>query len=257
MKSFSKNKKRKKDYLRLFFNRIIIICLFVIGLWYLWNSPFWYIQSIDIKGITKYNQKITKNIIKNENIYNKHILLLNPIKLRKQFINYPLIEDVEIRRWLFPLPAKVEISIIEKKPWMKIYFKINQDNRYNEVLIDKNGTILPLPPNQKVESIIPAKFIISTDSENINLNKNQIKTIKLIDKYYNEGDLLKPAEFDITNPYNIILQMNNNKVNIGSVIQLPVKIKILSLMKNKIDEYKENLDYIDLRFWENPVLKIK
>ena len=239
-------------YLILFF---LLAAVFSVIL----TLPFWQIKSAIVIGAEILSPKIVEEITKvpiGENIFfadlNGSIQRLKEIKQ---------IKDFGIFR---SLPSTLVIKIIERKPLAVV--QIGKES----AIIDEEGVILKKTSGKGV-----GKFNVDADVGDISafpvvkgIKKEMVKDESL------DGDIagsiggaitkleafLKPSslQLDFSDPGDISLLVEDMlRVKLGDTEKLPSKIDVLEALLPQVEGKWNDVEYIDIRYINNPVIKMR
>ena len=256
---------RKKTF-RIYWS-IFIGASIVFIFWWLWNSPLFAIQNIKVKGTSKDSKTFITQTLNKKALLKQHFFHIDPLAIKKELENYPLIHHIQIKRWFFPM--HLEIDVVERQPWLKI-LHIEKNTTFTEdnpiipsqsLIIDENGIVLPVKINRN-------DVLFATDIEYNNLPKKnnvimaKISHIKIdimqkIIEYYETKQINEKGIFYINNPQNIILKKDDFIYWLGKLEDLPKKIKLIPEVTKVARQSKDRVKYIDIRFIQTPVIKIQ
>ena len=261
---YRKNKLKKslKVYGALFM--VGIISFFIS---WLWTTPLLAIQQVKVKGVSRDSQKFIAQKINQDEILKQHFFHINPLYIKNDLETYPLISQVQVKRWFFP--TRLELEIVEREVFLKL---LVLNNNFDEnapestgkyVFIDRNGIILPLQHDRKPLS----KFSFALNVPIVKINDDDIQTEKVdIDKlavinsildYYEKNSLEETGTFYIKNLQNIILKRDDMVYWMGKIENFDKKLNLIPHLLPLAKKYKEKVKYIDVRLWQYPVIKIQ
>lgn len=243
-----KKKKRKLFLINLLIStlRVSIISICLYGIYLLWINSFWNIKEIEINNLSKYNKAFINKLNFDKVYFDKNILIINPILLKEELIsNKRIFKNVNVERSLFP--AKLKIDFFERVPYLNIKIK----NKNDSYTIDEDGIILLRKYKEKNYFIID-KII------NYQITEDQLKVINEIYFYITNKEIPDNLGlFDISNINDIHLYTKENHVLLGNMDNFLLKIKSIPDLEKVSKNNKDKLKYIDIRFHNNPVLKIE
>lgn len=267
-------KKKYRQYWRRkifrFYWSIFIISSLSFIFWWLWNTPLFAIQEIKVNGITKDSKNFITKTLNKQEILKQHFFHIDPLEVKTQLEDYPLIKNVQIKRWFFPM--RLEIELVERQPWLKILHiektaTFNEDNPIipNESLvIDENGVILPIGLNPKAayDILFASDIQYDTIPKKNNIIMAKISYVKLdiirkILEYYETQQINEKGIFYIKNPQNIIFKKDNFIYWLGKLEDFSQKIKLIPETTKAAQPHIAELKYIDIRFLQAPVIKIQ
>lgn len=218
------------------------------GIYLLWNMPFWNIQIVEINGVSPmgYNYIEKFNLVKNYQSTN--ILSLDPSKLKKALDNNRIFKEININRKLFP--SILQIDFIERLPYMTIF----DEKKGSDITIDEDGIVLTY--TKKFNNSGISNYSIK-NIKNYKITEEQVNAIRVIEHFIQTKKIPDMKVFDLTNPNNIILHTDKNIILIGDLEDFIMKIKTIFQLEALSKNTKNELEYIDVRYWKNPVLKVK
>ncbi|HEY5501225.1 MAG TPA: FtsQ-type POTRA domain-containing protein [Candidatus Humimicrobiaceae bacterium] len=249
--------RKRKIILRKWFAMlwiIIIIILFCAAIWglnYFYNSSYFKIKNIDIKGSNYYKPEDIRESIKNLNGAN--IFEVDKKKYEDIIINnFTRIKEAELQK---VFPDKLTINLVERLPFLVVlynssYFLIDNEGvvieevtenkeKYKDLLIVKDAiNYMPVPGD-----IIAKKNVISSAT----IYNAFIEEIKVKIKYASiSNNFSGDINFETIDDKIIIYGDSKEITKKNLVLE-----QILKDLKN------ENIYYsiIDLRISDNPVVK--
>lgn len=235
----------------------LIFALTIFSIAGILQLPFWFIQSVNIES-SPYNAKFAKVFVKEAQIKGTHLLMFNPESTRQNVLHNLLLEDVQIERYLWP--ARVDIHMTDRIPLFRVYIEPKVFNEYtldNSVLVDKKGYHLLLPKNRK-----PVNKVAISLEQSFNFNaipEDRLDIAIKLNHLYKQGQLPFLGVYNLSQTNNIILNDKEIPVPIwlGTLDDLSAKLGLIKPMKEILTNQKNPVKYIDLRFWKQPVLKLK
>ncbi|MBC7475606.1 MAG: hypothetical protein H7263_15070 [Candidatus Sericytochromatia bacterium] len=282
-----KQKQRVLHRIKAFFRLInlLLFCASIYGFYLIWKLPFWNINVVELNGLSKVGYKYVEKFSPQKSYRGQNLLIVNPAKVSAIFNNVRVFKSVNTYRSLFP--TTLTLNFEERSPYINIF----DDNEKKDITIDEDGEVLTfiIPTDEKVkffpkpkEIKNKLKLIIKNSTKNTKNDKNienkkdqgqliyliseiksyklslqQINVIKVIEKLRNDKKIDDLGVYNITDPKNITLQTEDNKILLGGLDQLIVKIKSINALEAISKNNKNELEYIDVRYWQNPVLKLK
>jgi hypothetical protein len=189
-----------------------------------------------------------------------HMLQVDPQRLQQRLEANPLIKRATVRRWLFP--ARLEASISVRRPWFVAEWPAGKSASGSDVqtgLIDRDGHVLPVPPSTPAET--DQRFRIPPPHGNL-VAPVVMEGIAVLLAYQQHDPLPEGGKFDLTHPQNVIWRNAQVTVWLGDVAEFPDQLQvklggILPLLLPLAQEKGKTLQYLDIRDWQNPVLKTK
>jgi len=246
--------KRGFDYLGLMGVMILSSLLFQI-----WTAPFWQVQEIRPHGLSNYSTRYVLGYLSGKKLEGKHLLQINPLEIKKELMDYPLLKDVRVERSFFP--TRVNIHVVERKPAYRLFYEEPTHLPYSNnlsFLIDEEGYLLNIPDGHT------PSHTIMTSLEKKRLKKGKLTPEHLLllnqlNALYQKKQLSVQGVYNLSNPENIILRAPEIGVPVwlGKAESLPVKLGLLQPVLEISKKQPKPVDYIDLRFWKHPVLKTK
>lgn len=238
--------------------RVIKILIFYLAIGFLgWNfftfifsSSFCNIGNVIIKG----NDYLSEDRIfyKSGIQLGENIFRLDPIKSKDSLMQEPWIKEVEVKR---VIPNKIIISIKERKPAAIVY------TREEYFSSTKEGIILTKIDRQEEKFDLPLI---------LGLELGEIKIGKSIDKpefrtaldSINSAEVILPKKFcrvEILSPDDFMICNKDDtlKVRVNGPEGVINKENLLREALEKIEREKLLVEYIDIRFKDSLVIKLK
>lgn len=247
-----KKKRRKRTRVNLirFFSFIIIIVSIIYGVrWFVFQSGLFDIKMISVEGNTK---KADMQIIRETGIdLGNNVLFLDRKEAMQKIMSDEIYGDVRFR---FKFPSTLEIRVSERKAMAIVN---NKSGWFYEV--DKSG--LAFEKKYNVSQLPDVPFItVSKAKITIGERIKDKKLQRALELYE-----LFPATFrknisEITQDSNssLIIYLNNNmKIFWGDNLNFQKKYDMLGKVVKKIEKEHYVVEYIDIRYGENPVIKLK
>nr|WP_239559236.1 FtsQ-type POTRA domain-containing protein [Sporohalobacter salinus] len=210
------------------------------------NSNFFSLTSVVVKG----NQVLTdREIIQAAGLdKEKNIFQINFEDVSARLMEKHQIKGVVLKR---KLPATVEIKLDERRPLLAVI----RNNRY--LLLNKSGWVLT-----KIEKISDVTYPILRDAE-VKIIDNKIKLTKHLQislqyltkierKFLSQIDYIKFDEKD-----NITLRLKSGIVKFGHPVKIDYKVKLFNQIYHDLEEKQGKIEYINLKYYQNPVVRFK
>jgi cell division septal protein FtsQ len=249
--------RKRKTILRKWFAIlwiIIIIILFGTSIWglnYFYNSGYFKIKNIDIKGSNYYKPETIRESIKN--LTGANIFEVDKKKYEDIIINnFNRIKKAELQK---VFPDKLTIILVERVPYLVLLY----ESRY--FLIDNEGVVIEEVTNNKEEykDLLVVKDVINylpVPGDKI-AKKNIISSANIYDAFTEEIKA-KIKYGRISNNFfgDIIFETIDGKIIIyGDSKEITKKNLVLEQILKDLEN--ENIYYsiIDLRISDNPVVK--
>jgi len=277
--------RRDKKRLRVFFHRIkMILKLCFVALWsvLLWQtvrSPLWNFDQPRFTVTDAHLVQVSQVSPWVKQQVGKPIYAIDTGKLARQIKqNFDIAERVSVRRELFP--ARLEILIQEKQPWAEIYAVDPHPHETKKPETTANpastakktpGTPPPAKPVIRPYGLVATSGIISLNGYNYQpgvLGTAPVdKLIVTPRTVFSLGYLQRLRELtwqarqvkglhlesvDVRNPNRIIFNYAELPVVLGKMNSTATqRLARLESLIPKINEYREGIQYIDLK-WEEP-----
>lgn len=222
---------------------LALLSAFLYGFYIFWDLPFWKVQQIEMSGLSNIGYQYISKLNPEKSYMGHHILKLDSTLISKKLSDFRIFEYVSVNRRIFP--TKLYINFYERIPYITIY----QSSKEKEVTLDEEGVVLTYLVPNKTRSIYNINKI-----NNYKLQDKQINTIRVIENLRNAKKIEDIGVFDISNPNNLILKTDENKIILGNTDDLPMKINSIRALESLSKTTKNELEYIDVRYWRNPVL---
>lgn len=233
---------------KTFFKIIILSGIMSVFIFFVINSPLFYIKKINInknKNLNKEDLLKQSTIIKNTNIFKFKI-----IDAKASLEKNPFIKSVNIKR---KLPSTVDIEIIErKKAFLFQYISVY-------LLVDTEGFIMD--HLDKKDNKLPVVTGFNIDSTEVGHNifkKEENKKLKdFIDEAHNLHLLNKLSEVDkdFANDINIKLK-DGIFIAFGTLNNVEYKLNLLKEILDDINKKEIKTDRIIMNKGKHPILII-
>lgn len=236
------------------FRTSIFILIIIICAYFFMHSSFFKVKQIDISG----NTKVSADEIKALSGLNLgiNIFKVDSIISCRSIQIHPMIKKAEIVRHL---PSSLEVKVSERKVWAII--------PYNDLFlyVDEEGICIDKGSNIELGSYP----IITFDklSERVNfgqaVNSEGIELVRKVWLAVSKEDRQKISEFHYQNQSKslIIYTEKGTEVRFGDMNRLEEKSatfsQIIKIESDVEKEGKDVLEYVDLRFKGQPVIKTR
>jgi cell division protein FtsQ len=238
--------------------RVIKILIFYLAIGFLgWNfftfifsSSFCNIENVIIKG----NDYLSEDRIfyKSGIQLGENIFRLDLIKSKDSLMQEPWIKEAEIKR---VIPNKIIISIKERKPAAIVYIGEEYFSSTKEgIILSKidrleEGFALPLILGLELDEIKMGKSI---DKPEFRMALESINSAEVIlPKKFCRVEILSPDDFMIYNKDDTL------KIRVSRPEVIINKENLLREALEKIEREKLSVEYIDIRFKDSLVIKLK
>ncbi|MBC7545898.1 MAG: FtsQ-type POTRA domain-containing protein [Candidatus Sericytochromatia bacterium] len=225
-----------------------------VALYWAVSQPFWHLTEVRATSpdatITAWTKAQLQPAI------GLHILQVDPQRWQQRLEANPLVKRAVVRRWL--LPSRMEAAVSVRRAWFQgIWADATDGDKVG--LIDREGHVLRLPGDTKTESGLV--FRIAPPHGN-RVAENVLAGVALLIAYNEHEALPANGFFNLTHPQNVVWYGDGVTVWLGDLAEFPDQLKvklggILPLLLPLAKEKGKNLQYLDLRDWQNPILKIK
>lgn len=245
-----KRKRRKRFPVQLF---IFAVVVFGIVLYYTLSLPIWQIREVVVNGahLLDPDEIRTLAVIP----YNENLFFTSFARARSNLRKIPAIEKFSLHR--LP-PATVLISITERKP---IAVAVLKDQ---SLIIDKDGYIINANRNLKLNlaNMTNLPVVSGVDASKIQENRRLGEMdAKIIAGIVVElSKFLEPQKLQIKfGGYQDISFLLDDimLVRVGRPEDFERKMFVFNTLFNTARDKWKQIDYIDVRFPENPVIKYK
>lgn len=216
------------------------------AIYLLFIANFWVVQVVEINGITHIGFNYIAKFELEKTYKNKNLLTINPLDILREIKHDRIFKKIYIERSLFP--AKLRFNFIERVPYITIY----EDLNHREVTLDEDGFVLTFTPKTKDKIIYHIKEI-----KNYKLSQDQMNIIKLTYTFLKNNKISDIGIYNITDAERIELRTKLNLIVLGNIESIIMKIKSIDELEKLSQKTKNELEYIDVSNWKNPVLKIK
>lgn len=232
--------------------KLLGIIAVVLVVYLLLHSPLFTVQSIIVEG----NSIVTdeKIVDLSEITAGERLYAVNINDSVKKISYYPYVESVEIKR---KLPDKIIIEMVERKPVAAIvitggYIQVNVEGRLLSIAPNIGQYNLPVISGVQL-SEIPAPG-------NIIQNDNLTQALQIISQC--DQELINNlAELNVGQANSIMACTNEGiEIRLGNVENITVRLADLNDILHKIVAQRikaEDIEYIDMRYLDAPVIKLK
>lgn len=241
--------------------KLTIFCSICYGFYLLWNMNFWLIENVELNGLSKIGYSYVSKFSPEKSFIGKSILEVNPAKVNSILQNIRLFKEIKSYRTIFP--SVLTINFIERKPYLTLY----EETSAHDIIIDEEGVALTSAQDFHKDIMVIErsrnKPVYSIKRiKNYKITPEQLNVIKVIERFKNYDvrsgkKITDLGTYDITNPKNIVLNTGENKILLGNLENFVTKIKTIPVIESLSKNNKDELEYIDIRYWQNPVLKLK
>ena len=259
-------KGQKQQNLLKSFLRFLVVVLIFVGGYYCFRLKGWYLPSnaFDVKNsatVRIENNVIIKTakiraVIKDTKVPKVPLFLASMKDLKKQVSSLAPVENVYIRRQVFP--AKIWILIREATPVITI---APDPNSQPIAAYTKNAKLItgadyiPLPPGYKTI------LVLSNGHKDDDYRKWNATRIKDIEKLTNFIELFtheKVEYMDLRNPHDVYIKVQSIRVRLGQIDDTVYeRIKRIPSILPEAQKMKGKLDYIDVGWEKVNYLKTK
>lgn len=247
LKKIKRKKNRKfRRIFRIFTRFFIFFTIIFLILFAIRHSSLFKVKDINISGIEK---------VKREEVLRKAKLGLADKFYnisKKDRINsiksIPYVKDVKLT---FNLGGKVNINIVERKPYYQIqkkdYNLIDSDFRIIDTTKDKNSNLMDIY-GLDIENLKVGDYILrDRDSQ-----EKVMLLEKLRDSKFNlEGNIKSVSLLDSISTF---VTVDGIKVEFGSYNNIDYKLNILKLILEDIKNTGKNVSLIEMEKSENPIV---
>ena len=232
------------------------------GLFMLWTAHFWEVERVEIKGATANTEAHLNAFVEAEQLQGKHLLRINPLTLRAQLEQSPLIKYVALEREI--LPAVLTLKVQERLPRYFLHSKMpvydKNTKKYSAqstalTVIDGEGFVLPLA-SQRFEYAGPEMYLKPSVYQD-KISEQHLNIVRVLDGFYDKQLLNHVGVFDISDPKNLVFHLAEPalKVWLGIPEDLILKMQLIESTYQASEAPQASIDYIDLRFWDHPVVR--
>ncbi len=221
----------------------------------LWTAHFWEVEKVHIQGATANTLAYVENFVQRRQIQGQHVLALNPLELKSALETNPLLKNVALEREI--LPATVTLKVQERQPryvLLNTFAKRLTDAK--TTVIDAEGMVLPLASSQ-LDYTGPVIYLDPKRYQKGQIPAEHLNLIHELNELYARKALTDVGVFDISNPQNVMFYLEKPalKIWLGRPEELVVKMRLIESTYQAAEVKEADVDYIDLRFWNHPVVK--
>lgn len=251
-------KRKRRSFKRKFllFLRILFIIIFFVGLvWFFnffYNSQYFKIKTIDIKGNERYKESEIRE--KAEVAAGMNIFEIDKKYIEDKLLNELIwLKSVKLKK-IFP--DSISIEVFEREPFIRIVYS----GKY--YIIDKEGIVLDKIDKDSADIYDNLILVRNAVDYNPQIGEKIAKKIMLSCGEIYGGldskikDLIRDSLISENYPEEIIFFTKDEKqIIFGSSKDLNEKNEILLLILDRIEKEKISWTAIDLRDFENPLIK--
>ena len=244
--------KRKSKPLRVVYG-LLILMVSIAAVAYFLNLPIWAIREVTVSGakiLSADEVKALSGIPLNENLF-----FANFSQAENNLRKIGAIKTFKIRR--FP-PATVIIEINERVPMAAVIFPDQS------IIIDSDGYIINQNPNLtlNIPNMIDLPIIAGVDQnellKNNQIDQKTVATISSIIQRLSRFTELKKLQFNLGGLEEMDLLLDDIlKVKLGDVEELETKMKTFEKLIARVSGKWSQIEYIDVRYPNEPVIKFK
>ena len=200
----------KKHYIGIIIGLIVVLLLMM---------PVFYINKIDVVNNNFYS---SEEIIVASEVGEKHMLDFSYTKAEDKIEVLPYIEKADIK---YIFPGKIEINIVEKKPFVYLDFMGSY------VCVNENAQVIEQTNTRKhelpvVKGIECEKFIVGDTLQIDNMDK-WLCVVKIIEYLQKYSFANKIEAIDVYDIEEIHLYVDNLDAIMGNIGDFDKKIKVL------------------------------
>jgi cell division protein FtsQ len=248
-------KTKKPSVRRKIFVYIFWFLLITSALVYIINLPIWKVQLIEVTG----TQILDADQIRvfSQIPYGENIFLMDLHKARKSLSLLPQVKESRISKLL---PSQIEIKIKERVPFAIVScpdrtMLIDEDGYNLSYSGPKNNLLLSLPDTSKMPVISGLKLEyfenqLKLKGEYLRVVQESIQKLSIDFPYHS-------LHLSFDESKNIALLIDDVLlVKLGEPKDLSKKMAIFRVLYRNLTAQGKKISYLDLRFPENPVVKL-
>lgn len=259
-------KSKHRINLALFFSRIFLLVFLTFVIFHLFRLKYWRLNPHAFDSLGNTSIKIENNTIvssdkilravKQNEVPNCPIFLLNTEEIKKSILEITPIQNVYIKRFWFP--ARIEILVQEREPAIVV---APNENVPPIAFYTKDGTLvgrsyLPLDSGFKT-----VKVLSYGCNSTYKLDKSKIDFLLNVAKDIENYSKEQIDYIDLRNPDDVFVQIPTVKIKLGAISSETYpdtlkKIKGLPSILPKVKMLDKKVKYVDLR-WQNNLYYIK
>lgn len=217
------------------------------------TAPFWHVETVAASCPDPALQRWSVQRL--DQAQGEHLLTIDPRRWQERLEANPLVKRAEVSRGLWP--ARLTAVVTVRKPWLQGEWQIDGQTRVGS--IDRDGHVLPLPDDTKTATGL--RFRLPPPEGN-RVQPGVMKGLSVLVAYQDSEGLPKGGSFDLSDPQNVVWQSGTVIVWLGDLSEFSEQLKvklggILPLLLPLAKEKGRQLEYVDLRDWQYPVLKMR
>lgn len=240
-------RQERKNKISGFIKSLLFLALLIITIYILIQSPIFAVKQINIEG----NRFLSEEeIVSLSGIHTgTNIFRVDFRDAKEKIKTLPMISEVVLKR---QYPNEVKISVTERTPLANLAVP------GGFIEIDKKGYYLRKLTSFNVNDNLPIITGVKYSKQEIGQKINEENLMVGLEYLQNCSDNLKDkiSEINVTDPNNIIIySITGFRIMVGDETSIKEKIHNLDeIFNTKGDKLKE-IEYIDVSFNGNPVIK--
>jgi cell division protein FtsQ len=232
---------KRKEYFGLSLSLVLVVALLTFI-----NSNFFALDKVIIKG----NKLLTNRQVLEFSKLNKghNIFRLDFKKISSRLMDRPQIEGIILKR---KFPSTVRVIIDEREPLVAIPIESNY------LLISEEGWILS-ELNKMTDITYPILNGVKVEVRGDKIKLTKIS--RIVFRYLTETNPEfsdKVIKISVSKEDDITFDLNSSVVKFGLPVKIDYKISLLNQIYNDLKKEKEEFKYINLQYYDNPVIKLK
>jgi cell division protein FtsQ len=248
-----KNRKVKKRKRRLRLFPLLVVVFFLLGCgWYFLSLPLWSITTVVVNGtqiLSPDDITAMAGIPISDNLF-----FTSFARARSNLKKITAIEKFHIYR--IP-PGTVLINITERRPLAAVVFA------KQSTIIDAQGYLVNRNPNIKlnIPNLVDLPVVFGFSEEALKSDKLEPAVTAVINQIISKLAIYFKAQhlqIDLGGLENINLRLDDLLlVKIGSGRDIAAKMAVFEALLPKVKNQWQKVEYIDVRYPDNPVIKFK
>lgn len=205
----------------------------------LWRMPQWlWTGEARIEGAKRIDPQYARRVALGDR--GLPLFRIDPRLIRARLMELEAVEDVKVRRWLFP--ARVEIVLQERVPVVRV------EGKASPTYLDSAGKAFTLPPGAKPEKAIALGVHLASAS----LAPADRTALRRLLDTWPKGSV---GVVDMRDPASWSARIDGIRVLLGTSEALDEKFRVFEHLIPLARQGGKRLEYIDLRFPEAPTIR--
>lgn len=209
------------------------------GLYLLVTAPWWRIGDVRVLGAPQNQARQIHSAILHLDVIGQPLWRVDPQAVERLVTSHGWVQQAQVRRWLFP--ARLDVYLSARSGWTRLIWQGKTHT------IDEGGS--------KVQDVARLPLLFQIDRQRPTVD--QLACMHRMADAWRLKQLEGHGVYQVTDPKRIVWFSGQETVWLGTTEQLSAKLAAYQRIKPLAKAKGKRLEYIDLRWWQNPVLKVR